>query len=549
MRLCVTGILTVFLMLSSGMVQAQSQEQSWFSEPLKLPEDGWNKVLVAPNGNTLLFHFLQKEAIQVFVFDSKGNTVAAREYPGKDFNVNFIRETRCLGLFIVDGEAVVFLSQEWYGKQSIFRLRFSLQNGKLVDETRLETAAQGAVQQHDSGYVLLSVRNPKTPDGSDDIQAVFYDTHHKELRRVAMGWGNRADLKDLMFVRVVLLSVHSSRSGGLFFTITGSGGKAGRLEGATTRFSHKHVIDVRLDWQDTVFTYRITPMQEDIYPQYNLTAWDSVSNTDRQMFVTSTDVTLREADGNRDVPFYHSNYIVRRHEDLSSLGRRLYMPEDTTVFKTAADHEVMRGLPMHMRLCENGSAVLFSEDYDSKSRVALGYRYTNTVLGPIYIRGVSGNGRKSWEVAIPKIQYTPGMLRPTYFADANWIKYIGSGHDPVESFYYRLASFGVEKTGAQDWSLVFNEPKRSKAGSEDQALYDLRTATAVLCTVKEDGTFEKKPLYDAPSSGVTPLASVIESGCFDTGRGVYASLVLCQKGATGRELRMAWSRVSASPTQ
>jgi hypothetical protein len=132
----------LFILLNLVFLSLCSFAQNTYdmSAPIDIPEDGYNKVLLMKNGNTLLLHFENRKGIRVKVFDTTHKEVANQKHLCNVIDINALDETYFDGLFEIGGEAVLFVTQQIENRRTIVRLRFDAGTGKLIKEEKLKQA-------------------------------------------------------------------------------------------------------------------------------------------------------------------------------------------------------------------------------------------------------------------------------------------------------------------------------------------------------------------------------------------------------------------------
>jgi hypothetical protein len=129
-----TLLITLFLILNHSFAQDVT---TTVSGPVDVPKTGLDKVVQMRNGNTLLFHFENRKGIIVKVFDSTRHEIASLKHICKVIDINALDRSSMLGLYDINGEAVLFVRQDIDNRETVVRLRFNPTSAKLLSEDKV----------------------------------------------------------------------------------------------------------------------------------------------------------------------------------------------------------------------------------------------------------------------------------------------------------------------------------------------------------------------------------------------------------------------------
>src|SRR6185437_446824 len=79
------------------------------SSPIDLHLDGWNKVLLMRNGNTLLLHLEHNKPLVIKVFSKERKEIASQKYFCDVLDINTLDMASFKGFYDINGEAVLFI--------------------------------------------------------------------------------------------------------------------------------------------------------------------------------------------------------------------------------------------------------------------------------------------------------------------------------------------------------------------------------------------------------------------------------------------------------
>ncbi|MFB6454518.1 hypothetical protein ACE38W_04535 [Chitinophaga sp. Hz27] len=128
------GISACFLLISGNVFAQELNPEIIISKEIDEPTYGGARLLQMKNGNTLYFHFSEKEGIETIVFDAGHKQIAEAKTRLESMpKIGFLKAA-FHGLFELNGKAVAFFRK--YGKKdgSLYRITFDGNNGKLLEE-------------------------------------------------------------------------------------------------------------------------------------------------------------------------------------------------------------------------------------------------------------------------------------------------------------------------------------------------------------------------------------------------------------------------------
>ncbi len=188
MKPVILFVFTLFCMVP--FVQAQELKYE-MSAPIDIPLAGWNKVLQCSNGNTLLFHFEPRKGIIVKVFDASRKEIFSKKHICDLFDINIIDRSHLDGITEINGEAVIFATQQIENRETVLKLRFSTTNGNLIEENKFlqsesfknNTRAFILRSASSEGYyVVCSI--PATEQGKKNYIIKQYSEQHQLLKEI-----------------------------------------------------------------------------------------------------------------------------------------------------------------------------------------------------------------------------------------------------------------------------------------------------------------------------------------------------------------------------
>ena len=107
-------ILNLLLLALLVICTKARSHNSQLSEKIDISHNGWDKVLQLSNGNTFLFHFEARKAIVIKVFSPDRKEISSQRFIGQQVDVSALENSELHGIYEINGEPVVFISQHNY---------------------------------------------------------------------------------------------------------------------------------------------------------------------------------------------------------------------------------------------------------------------------------------------------------------------------------------------------------------------------------------------------------------------------------------------------
>lgn len=162
------------------------------STPVEIPKEGWNKVVQLRNGNTVLLHFENKKGIVVKVFDKDRKEIASKKHLCSILDINELNKAYFDGVYDINGEAVMFATQDVDNARTLIKLRFDGKTGALLAEEKAVasksfknmTTAYVLKPLRMEGYNLVTYRNDDVFD-SLNVTIIRLKDNHETVQEVA----------------------------------------------------------------------------------------------------------------------------------------------------------------------------------------------------------------------------------------------------------------------------------------------------------------------------------------------------------------------------
>lgn len=165
MKYFYTGLILLLLLFANHAFAQTPKVQ--LSESFPEPGDGFDKLVLLPNGNTAYLHFDKKLGIVVTIYNAQHTVAATETVTGALWDAQNLNDTEIDGIYAINGQIVLFLQQLVKYKPNLYRLVLDASTGKLVQEDKLgelptvlhrDVAVQNNFSSHDF-YVVKDAQS------------------------------------------------------------------------------------------------------------------------------------------------------------------------------------------------------------------------------------------------------------------------------------------------------------------------------------------------------------------------------------------------------
>jgi hypothetical protein len=163
------------------------------SEPIAINAAGWDKVLLMPNGNTVLFHFEVRKGVIVKVFDKTRKEIASKKHICNVLDINRLELAGWIGAEAIGNEAVIFISQEVENRRTLIRLRINGNTAGLISEEKLVQSPSFQKEiftkllrekGSDNYYIVCNQTNAGY--AQKEINVLAYDAKHTRIKDIPL---------------------------------------------------------------------------------------------------------------------------------------------------------------------------------------------------------------------------------------------------------------------------------------------------------------------------------------------------------------------------
>ncbi|MBW7913406.1 MAG: hypothetical protein H3C54_06850 [Taibaiella sp.] len=538
------NLILLILLIVSLSVRANNSQ---LSEKIDIPQTGWDKVLQMSNGNTFLFHFEARKPIVVKVFNPERKEINSHRFIGELVDVVALENSELHGIYEINGEAVIFISQAITNRNTLVALRFNGENGKLVKEHQL-VASPSFQRKNDfslvknnvtGGYAVFCMKN-LVVNPNETLNLLIFDEKHNLVRDIPV----TVKTKDYDYTQ------HVST------TIGDDGSIVVLLD--CKKIVHypddnDHYITVcYVAPGDSVFSNAMTKLPKQLGPLYGVYTYNEFSSKLNVFLVNATTVlrnhglqTLREI---VYTPFmlYYNKY---------NLGDMKYNPiqhaRANKMLQEATD-TMHHTEPVPMRVYTNGfgiNTVISEENF-------MGVKFSNgntvaSCIGNIVVTKLGEDGREIWSEILPKRQFLLNTLSVDELQLRGQKTYMFRRRDPISDWLYQFASFYSFTTPKGDCYVIYNDMRSNFDHALTDAPYPmssytdnthLTNASAICYKVTPRRESSKQYLLDGINTSILPGSVMVESGDYNIKNNTYASLFVVMENGENM-LKLGWVKM------
>jgi len=549
-----------------------------YSDPFDEPDALDMKVVQCPNGNTFLFSFTKKDGIDVAVYDKARKRIATQNLSGGANSwdpSNMVgtmfsgvsKGSKIAAIYPMGDEIVIFMEQVAEREPSLYRIRLSSTDGKLIKE---EQIAQMPAYAKGSGYAMVFAhikakgfyveRDMATgayavlafdgfaPETAKRIELVHYDANHQEISR------SYFDAPETRFKFINYLGMVVNGTTGVYlmtYCYGGAGTKIFLSELRDKALTH-HALDFTANLKETKGTLVYNPVTKHL-----------------QLFTLSE--SSAESSGLRGVKYIMrvmfvtidpANYTVLSNKVPSS-----QMITKDRKLKYDKEEERYTGVPMNVVINPDGTTTIVYEDQRplvGSSRgglvdnlVAQEIAKNNNVFINSDVSNVTSNrlldigitdldelGTEKAGYVVRKAQTVKVVIPPLSHADMrnNRVTFDvkkGFGADANTGFY----SFDYISTPSGRYAIFNDHPKNFERDAEKnpkvlQGVSDANT----ICYRLTGGQMSKMYFFGEPNDSFDNRLALITSGDYSEVTGDYAVLMI-EKNGRKKAARIAWAHL------
>lgn len=533
-------IIAFFAVLTN--LHAQDYE---LSEQVNLPLTGWNKVLQASNGNTLLFHLEARKPMTVKVFNKERKEIASVKYVGKVLDMQALERSELHGVYEINGEAVLFIGQAIYNKETLVRVCFNTETGKLTAEKPIIESQSFKKRLSFSlvrnkihgGYAVFCMKDLVSNFTDDSFLEVF-DEQHNIIRRVVYPT-NRKEYDETHHVS----------------TCIGNDGAVAVMFNCNKiinypKISENSIVTCYLGHNDTTFTIMTTKLPQFVGTDYGMFSYDDFAKRLNVFMVGATTIVRNNGLQKIAKPIY-SHFMLRYlKEDVSNMDYSAinYSLAAKQLTNMPDSNNPYRPMPMKVYTNKYGLNTLVSEDIKT-NLVLNGVSTSHTYIGDVVVTQINEEGREIWSTILPKRQFIKNQLSHHSLRNRNHFTNFFRYYDPNSDWLYQFSSFNSYMTPDGNYYIIQNDHRNNFAPANPENLTPVSTyaqvgfinTDAVYYKITKKREVTKHYVIEPPATA--SYAAMLEGADFNEANATYSALFVENDGGK-MIMRMGWRKLN-----
>jgi hypothetical protein len=510
----------LFVALFLLSVAGFSQDADYnMSAPLEMSQSGWNKILQVRNGNTILFHFEDKKGVLVKVFDEKYKEIASELHTGSSVDFKALDRSFYDGLYEIGDEAVLFLTQQSAGKETLYRIRFNTATGKIVSEDNI--TAQAAFRDNTTAFILkeysediyYTLAFTKTTVEDAAIDLLMYSDKHELLKKIPLEMVKKG------YDNMHLLNQQVDKSGSVLLTVELN-------KTVSANEVEKYLVLYYLPKNANKFNAKILKLPASA-KDFNVNYADNTYAETVNIFLSA----LSQSGGVGEQPasiFYYQMLMIADHE-MNSLNQ-VQLNNSKLIEgikkRTNTTEAAFAGNIVSVQADNKGNTIVVSEDLLSVNE----NKGDNAAYVGVTVYDYEGT--EKWAELLPRGLHD----NSSYKQDASEAFKVRTGE-------YELSRILCISTKGSTY-VVFNELESNfnkQPGNNFDYIRNFDKTQAVYYKLNRKNELTKAYLFGTPTAGEY-MQAYPNSGSFNKRKNIYATLVLNRK--TGKmNTHVAWRKM------
>lgn len=514
------------------------------SEPIDIPSTGWNKVLQVSNGNTLLFHFEPRKAIVVKLFDKDRKEIASTRFLGKIIDNNALERSEIHGIYEIGGQAVIFISQAVLNSETLVRICFDINTGKLIEEQKI-ISSKSYKQNYEfslvrnslaGGYAVFCMLDLET-NFKDFPHMEIFDEKHNQVRSVKLD----LQAKDYDYINHIN-------------TCMGNDGSIVVMMNLSKIINYPNDIQFSLvvayyGVGDSVFHPVVTPLPKLVGPYYGMYTHNDFSKM-INIFLVSATSYLRKFGLQTSTEIAFHNFMLRypledaRGMTYSNIENRL---ANNKLMEVTNSLSYINPVPIRSYTNKFGMTILISEDNKQNVKFKTG-NTVSTFLGDIVVTHMADDGKETWSTIIPKRQFLDYRILPRAIHQRGQYRQLFRISDPVPDWHQQFVSFQSFVTPKGNCYIIYNDLKSNfnkKFGDniDSIATYTQNgiTKTDAVCYIISRKKEESKHYLIEPTAE-TNYSTLVESIDYLETSSTLAG-VFVENSEKNQTIRLGWKQL------
>lgn len=537
-------LLTALSIIFSTTSQAKDAQ---LSNPLDLPSYGWYKVLQVSNGNTMLFIFEARKAIEVKIFNPDKKEIASTRSLGKLISMNAIERSDLHGIYEINNEGVIFISQDIVTLPTLVAMRFDTETGELIAEEKLiESESYRKRNEYNvvrmqaaQGYAVFCMKNLEA-NFKEEIFLQKFDEQHNVTATIPID-DNRSEYDYVKHV-----STCTGPEGGIMITLN-----CRKIIHYPDVINNKLLI-CYLPPDAKKFSMALAETPEKFIPYYSMYSYNDFGKKLNVLLINAVKGKFEAGLRKYDKIFYNNQFLMLDANDINNHTNSYiihhkandYLQENTDT------NSSIDPVPIRMYTNKFGLNTVISEE--NKRDIILDKVNTNgTLLGNIVVTQVNDRGAETWATIIPKTQILINTLYTSYELNKRGtLKLPFRRNNLFEDWIFQFASFNSFMNSNGDCYVIYNDLQDNFDRTIQDNLDTMTTYTYkehlqncnIVCyKIGRRKTVEKSLLLKDKYADLN-YSAVIESSDFDERTNTFASLITVSKDRK-YQFRMLWKNL------
>lgn len=509
------------------------------SDPIDIPLTGWNKVLQLSNGNTILFHFEARKAIVTKMFNTEHKEISSHRYLGKHIAMPALERSEVHGIYQIGQEAVVFMSQDINNRNTLVRLCFNIETGKINSE---EIVIQS---QSFKKNLTFSLKKNNVTGGyivfcMIDLEANFKETLHLKAfdANHNLTKDHTIDFENDKYDYVNHISTCVEKDGSVLVSFL-----------AQKIINYPDVMENFLVLSflpaDTLPPSNIiTKMPSDCSPYYANYTYNNYGRTINYFLINALNGYIKNGLQRIPTKVYSSLFLRYNVENFGEMKYQSFNHDlaREEIKKIDSTNITMRPVPVSISTNKFGISTIISEDNITNTLID-GKVSRYTYVGNIYVTIVDNNGKELWSSTIMKKQFVENNLTTYSLHKRGTLKYLFR-QEPKQDWDNQFASFYTVENQYHSRFIIYNDlidDLNNQPLDSIKSIYSFSKTKAVCYKIGRRRDVQKEYLFDTKNENEN-YSCLLESSDYNTTADTYAALLMHRNGEE-LTLRIGWRKL------
>lgn len=506
------------------------------SEPIDIPLTGWNKVLQLSNGNTILFHFEARKAIVTKMFNTEHKEISSHRYLGKHIAMPALERSEIHGIYQIGQEAVVFISQDINNRNTLVRLCFNIETGKINSEEivikseSFKKSLTFSLKKNNitGGYIVFCMIDLEA-NFKETLHLKSFDANHNLTK------DNTIEFENDKYDYINHISTCIDDDGSIIVSFI-----AQKIINYPDVMENSIVLSF-LPSDTSKPSYIITNLSSEYRPYYAQYTYNKHGRKINYFLLNALNGYIKN--GLQKIPtvVYSSTFLRYNIEDFSDMKYQTFNHELAKTHMKSSDdsNATIRPVPINITTNKFGISTILSED-NIPNVLMEGKVSPYTYVGNIYVTQVNDQGKELWSTTIPKRQFLYNKLSTYSLHSRGTLKHLFRYNDPEQEWNNQFASFHSVSTDNHNRYIIYNDIADS-LGSKTDSVFSFSKTNAICYRIGRRRELHKEYLFDNDKKDES-YACLLESSDYNAESDTYATLLMHRKDEE-YTLRLGWRKM------